>query len=102
MSQSPLMPKATAVWLVDNTALTFEQIADFCKLHPLEVNGIADGEVAAGIKGMDPVSSGQLSREEIALGEADAGHQLKLTVSNVGLPEVRSIPWRALRPDRRS
>jgi hypothetical protein len=89
MSQSPLMPKATAVWLVDNTALTFEQIADFCKLHPLEVKGIADGEVAAGIKGMDPVSSGQLSREEIALGEADAGHQLKLTVSNVGLPEVR-------------
>ena len=69
MSQSPLMPKATAVWLVDNTALTFEQIAEFCKLHPLEVKGIADGEVATGIKGMDPISSGQLTREEIAAGD---------------------------------
>ena len=55
MTAIPLMPKATAVWLVDNTALTFEQIAEFCHLHPLEVKGIADGEVAAGIKGMDPV-----------------------------------------------
>ena len=59
----PLMPKATAVWLVDNSALTFEQIADFCGLHPLEVKGIADEDVAKGIKGMDPVTSGQLSRE---------------------------------------
>ncbi|MGH6795602.1 MAG: DUF1013 domain-containing protein, partial [Methylocella sp.] len=54
MSNAPLMPKATAVWLIENTSLTFEQIASFCKLHPLEVNGIADGEVAAGIKGQDP------------------------------------------------
>ena len=62
MSQTgPLMPKATAVWLVDNTSLSFEQIADFCKLHPLEVKGIADGEVAAGIKGFDPVSNNQLT-----------------------------------------
>ena len=56
MSQGPLMPKATAVWLVENTSLSFEQIADFCKLHPLEVKGIADGEVAAGIKGLDPIT----------------------------------------------
>ena len=62
----PLMPKATAMWLVENTSLTFEQIADFCGLHPLEVQGIADGEVGAGIRGLDPVSGGQLTREEIA------------------------------------
>ena len=60
MTQGPLMPKATAVWLVENTSLAFEQIADFCKLHPLEVKGIADGEVAAGIKGFDPITAGQL------------------------------------------
>ena len=88
MSQTPLMPKATAVWLIDNTALTFEQIADFCKLHPLEVKGIADGEVAGGIKGMDPVISGQLSRDEIAKAEANSNYMMKLHVSNVGLPEV--------------
>ncbi len=67
----PLMPKATAVWLVENTALSFDQIAEFCGLHPLEVKGIADGEVAQGIKGMDPVSNGQLTREEIARAEKD-------------------------------
>ena len=66
MSDAPLMPKATAVWLVENTSLTFDQIAEFCKLHPLEVKGIADGEVATGIKGYDPISTGQLTREEIA------------------------------------
>ena len=71
MSNAPLMPKATAVWLVENTSLTFDQIADFCKLHPLEVKGIADGEVAAGIKGHDPITSGQLTREEIAKAEKD-------------------------------
>jgi hypothetical protein len=89
MSNGPLMPKATAVWLVDNTALSFEQIAEFCRLHPLEVKGIADGEVAAGIKGMDPVSSGQLTRDEIAKAEADPNHRLKLAVSQVRLPEVK-------------
>ena len=67
----PLMPKATAVWLVENTSLSFEQIADFCKLHPLEVKAIADGESALTIKGLDPVLTGQLTREEIAAGEAD-------------------------------
>ena len=86
---APLMPKATAVWLVENTSLTFEQIADFCKLHPLEVKGIADGEVATGIKGHDPITSGQLAREEIAAGEKDKAHHLKLAVSKVVLPPVK-------------
>ena len=71
MSNAPLMPKATAVWLVENTALTFKQIADLCKLHELEVKGIADGDVALGIKGLDPVTAGQLTRDEIAKGEGD-------------------------------
>ena len=81
MSQGPLMPKATAVWLVENTSLTFEQIADFCKLHPLEVKGIADGEVAAGIKGLDPVTTGQLTREEIEKAEAIPDYRLKVAES---------------------
>jgi len=89
MSNAPLMPKATAVWLVENTSLTFDQIADFCKLHPLEVKGIADGEVAAGIKGHDPITSGQLTREEIAKGEADPERRLTLAVAKVRLPEVK-------------
>jgi len=89
MSNAPLMPKATAVWLVENTSLTFDQIAGFCKLHPLEVKGIADGEVAAGIKGLDPITSGQLTREEIARAEADATHPLALAVSKVRLPEAK-------------
>jgi uncharacterized protein len=74
----PLMPKATAVWLVENTSLTFEQIADFCGLHPLEVQGIADGEVGAGIRGLDPVAAGQLSREEIARCQQDPKSRLQL------------------------
>ena len=65
---APLMPKATAVWLLDNTALSFDQIADFCKLHPLEVKAIADGDAAQGIKGLDPIQTGQLTREQIAAG----------------------------------
>ena len=69
MSNAPLMPKATAVWLVDNTALTFDQVADFTKMHPLEVRAIADGDAAQGIKGMDPISTGQLTRDEIEKGE---------------------------------
>ena len=83
MSNAPLMPKATAVWLVENTALTFDQIADFCKLHPLEVKGIADGEVAAGIKGQDPITSNQLTREEIARAERDPNHRLRLAEPKV-------------------
>jgi hypothetical protein len=89
MSNAPLMPKATAVWLVENTSLTFDQIAEFCKLHPLEVKGIADGEVAAGIKGHDPITSGQLTREEIAKGEKDEDYRLTLAKSKVVLPEVK-------------
>ena len=89
MSNAPLMPKATAVWLVENTSLTFDQIADFCKLHPLEVKGIADGEVAAGIKGHDPISSGQLTREEIARAEGNQNYRLTLAVSKVRLPEIK-------------
>ena len=86
---APLMPKATAVWLLDNTALSFDQIADFCKLHPLEVKAIADGDAAQGIKGMDPISTGQLSREEIERGEADPDYRLKLGESKVILPEAK-------------
>lgn len=74
----PLMPKATAVWLVDNTALTFDQIADFCGMHPLEVQGIADGEVATGIMGSDPLASGQLSKETIEECEQDASKRLQI------------------------
>ncbi|MBU1210686.1 MAG: DUF1013 domain-containing protein [Alphaproteobacteria bacterium] len=86
--RKPLMPKATAVWLVDNTALTFDQIADLCGLHPLEVKGIADGDVAQGIKGMDPVSSGQLTRDEIERGEADSSHKLRMAEQKVILPQT--------------
>ena len=88
MSQTPLMPKATAVWLVENTSLTFEQIAEFCKLHPLEVRGIADGEVAAGIKGLDPITSGQLTREELERAAKNPSHQLKLAERKVKVPEI--------------
>ena len=87
---APLMPKATAVWLVENTALTFKQIADLCSLHELEVKGIADGDVAQGIKGMDPVTAGQLTREEIVSGEADSNHKLVLIVSKVNEQVKRS------------
>src|SRR5271170_4957920 len=89
VSDAPLMPKATAVWLVENTSLTFDQIAEFCKLHPLEVKGIADGEVAAGIKGLDPITSNQLTREEIAKAETDPNHHLNIAVSKVRLPPVK-------------
>lgn len=86
----PLMPKATAVWLVDNTALSFEQIAEFCGLHVLEVAGIADGEVAIGIKGLDPITAAQLTREEIARCEADPEARLKLRTSGHPEPVKRS------------
>ncbi|KQO73798.1 DUF1013 domain-containing protein [Rhizobium sp. Leaf262] len=89
MAQTLLMPKATAVWLVDNTALSFEQIATFCKLHPLEVKAIADGEAAQGIKGLDPISTGQLSRDEIARAEANPAHKIKLSEPKVRVPESK-------------
>jgi hypothetical protein len=90
MTQIPLMPKATAVWLVENTALTFEQIAEFCGLHVLEVKGIADGDVAHGIKGMDPISSGQLTREEIEKGQKNSNYRLQLAKPKVQFPEVKT------------
>ena len=86
--RKPLMPKATAVWLVDNTALTFEQIAELCGLHTLEVKGIADGDVAQGIKGMDPVTAGQLTRDEIERGEKNDGHKLRMAEQKVILPQT--------------
>ena len=78
MSKAPLMPMATAVWLVENTTLTFKQIADFCKLHEVEVQGIADGEVAKGIKAYNPIMTGQLSREEINLSSNDKNRPLQI------------------------
>ncbi len=89
MSNAPLMPKATAVWLVDNTALTFDQVADFTKMHPLEVRAIADGDAAQGIKGMDPISTGQLTREEIDKAVKEPEHRLELQSSSVRLPDPK-------------
>ena len=83
MSNAPLMPMATAVWLVENTTLTFKQIADFCKLHEVEVQGIADGEVAKGIKAYNPIISGQLSREEIELSSKDENRPLQIKSSDI-------------------
>jgi uncharacterized protein len=107
MSLAPLMPKATAVWLVENTGLTFRQIADFCHLHELEVKGIADGDVAAGIKGLDPVTGGQLTREEIEKGEKDPEYRLKIHQSKVNVqvqkstsgPRYTPVSRRGDRPD---
>jgi len=90
VDSAPLMPKATAVWLVDNTSLTFEQIADFCGLHPLEVKGIADEDVAKGIKGQDPVASGQLTREQIEEAEKDPGKRLKMAPPKYKMPPVKT------------
>tara|TARA_S200000501_G_scaffold347650_1_gene362182 strand:- start:132 stop:722 length:591 start_codon:yes stop_codon:yes gene_type:complete len=78
MSKAPLMPMATAVWLVENTSLTFKQIADFCKLHEVEVQGIADGEVAKGIVGYNPIMSGQLTRDDIKLSSQDQNRSLNI------------------------
>ena len=83
MSNAPLMPMATAVWLVENTSLTFKQIADFCKLHEVEVQGIADGDVAKGIVGYNPIISGQLTRDEIDLSSKDEDRPLKLLFDDV-------------------
>ncbi len=80
---APLMPKATAVWLLDNTSLSFDQVAEFCKLHPLEVKAIADGDAAQGIKGLDPIQTGQLTREQITEAEADPSRHLTLTAPKV-------------------
>lgn len=85
----PLMPKATAVWLVDHTALTFDQISEYCGLHALEVQAIADGEVAPGMQGLDPTVNGQLTKEEIIRCEGHSSTRLKMSKPNVPLPKAR-------------
>lgn len=87
MTNKPLMAKATAVWLVDNTTLSFKQIAEFCGMHELEVQGIADGDVAAGVKGFDPIASNQLDQKEIDKGEADPLYKLRLKFNAAALGE---------------
>ena len=88
MSKAPLMPMATAVWLVENTSLTFKQIADFCKLHEVEIQGIADGEVAKGIVGYNPIISGQLTNDEIKLSSEDKNRPLNIIDEEI---EVKSV-----------
>ncbi|MDC1302929.1 DUF1013 domain-containing protein [Pelagibacterales bacterium] len=85
----PLMPKATAIWLVENTALTFKQIADFCGMHELEIKGIADGEVGMGIKGLNPMSTNQLTKEEIEVATNDPEHSLELIQNEITLQTER-------------
>ena len=97
MSNAPLMPMATAVWLVENTTLTFKQIANFCNLHEVEIQGIADGEVAKGIKAYNPIISGQLSREEIELSSKDENRPLlikntDIEISNTEKKTKKYIP----------
>ena len=90
MSDKPLMPKATAVWLIDNTSLTFEQIADFCGIHPLEVKGIADEDVAKGIKGIDPIATGQLTHEQIEEAEKNPEVRLKMAPAKYKMPHIKA------------
>jgi len=90
MSDKPLMPKATAVWLIENTSLTFEQIADFCGIHPLEVKGIADEDVAKGIKGIDPIATGQLTHEQIERAEKDPEIKLAMAPPKYRMPHVKA------------
>jgi len=87
---SPLMPKATAVWLIENTSLTFKQIADFCGLHELEIKGMADGDVSVGIKAYNPILSNQLTREEIELSSKDPNRPLQLKEKNIDI-EVKKM-----------
>lgn len=106
MSDAPLMPIATSVWLIDNTALSFEQIANFCKLHPLQVRGIADGDVGAGVRGINPITNGQLAREEIETGQSDPDYRLKLSLPKTIVaqktkkgPRYTPVSKRQNRPD---
>ena len=89
MSEGPLMPKATAVWLVENTTISFKQIADFCNLHELEVKGIADGDVAKGIKAYNPILAGQLTREEIEASSNDSSRPLQLRQKNLDIDSTK-------------
>ena len=105
MTANVLMPKATAVWLIENTSLAFTQIAEFCGLHPLEVQGIANEDVAKGIRGVDPIAGGFLSREEIARGESEDSYTLQpLEQKRIDLPQVKKRTGRytpiARRQDR--
>lgn len=93
-----LTPKPIALWLVDNTTLTFEQIADFCNLHRLEVQSIADGEIAQGVRPMDPISSGHLSREELAKGAEDPHYSLTRNTINLDHLELKPIKKRRYTP----
>jgi len=107
MSNTPIMAKATAVWLCDNTTMTFKQIADFCGLHELEVQGIADGDVATGVKGFDPIANKQLTQDEIDKAEANPLHKLKLLFNPASAGEEkrrtsqagqhRTVAWHASR-----
>jgi hypothetical protein len=107
MSDKPLMPIATAVWLIENTSLSFEQIADFCGLHPLQVKGIADGDVAGGVRGIDPISNHQLAREEIEKAQADENYRMKISRSKNSIlaetsrkgPRYTPVSKREHRPD---
>mgnify|MGYP001276373544 CR=1 FL=1 len=106
MKDVPLMPRATAVWLVENTTITFKQIADFCNLHELEVKGIADGDVAKGIKAYNPILAGQLTREEIEASSKDTNRPLKLAKKLINIiskekkrPKYTPISKRQNRPD---
>ena len=89
MDDKPLMPKATAVWLVENTKISFKQIADFCKLHELEIKGIADGDVAKGIKAYNPILAGQLTREAIEASSKDANKALILNKKNLDISDQK-------------
>ena len=89
MSEGPLMPKATAVWLVENTTISFKQIADFCNLHELEVKGIADGDVAKGIKAYNPILAGQLTREEIEASSNNSSRPLQLRQKNLDIDSTK-------------
>jgi len=92
MSDKPLMPKATAVWLVENTKISFKQIADFCNLHELEVKGIADGDVEKGIKAYNPILAGQLTREEIVASSKDSNRPLVLSKKNLDISTRKKKP----------
>lgn len=87
MADRPLMPIATAVWLIDNTSLTFDQIAEFCGLHPLQVKGVADGDVGVSVRGIDPITTHQLTRDEIERGQEDESYRLKLSRPKTIVPD---------------
>ncbi|MEM9705651.1 MAG: cell cycle transcriptional regulator TrcR [Pseudomonadota bacterium] len=89
MADQPLMPIATAVWLIDNTSLSFDQIAEFCVLHPLQVKGIADGDVAAGVRGINPITNHQLTRDEIEKAEKDDSYKMRLSRPKTLVPEAK-------------